>query len=818
MTSDLRPQDLESNVRSLSRIVGGGYKGFWNSKDLYVVCKGSKGSKKSKTQALKIVYNMMKPCYELANTLVVRKIGKTIRNTCFTEVRWAIEALGVRELWKVNSSEMKIEYLPTGQVILFAGMDDPLKLASLTVLRGHLCWVWFEEASDFSNYDDVLKLMMSIRGQLPPGYYKQFTFTFNPWSEHHWLKKEFFDKERDDAYVCTTTFRDNEFLGADDIKRYYDLYKNSPRMARIICDGEWGVAEGLIYDNWIEEDFDLGEVMAKHPDAKPSFGLDFGYSISFNAFVAILVDLKDREMWIYDEYYANGQSNIDLAKAITEMGYAKEEIWADAAEPKSIDEMSKGFDEVTYDENNQPIINHYQLPRIRPALKGADSVQNGIQRMQSFRIHVHPRCINTLIEFNNYAWDTDKDGNFIDKPIKEWDHCLVAGTMVTTDHGEMPIEDIQVGDMVLTHLGYRRVTASGITRPEPAEIWRVTFEDGSILEGTADHPIITIDGLKYMFTLTEGVEVVQWEDPQANAGKQSVSNMMDTIGTDIQIVKEESRECITGTLTIPMESYCFTDISGPNIMDQSLKDTRSITSMRTLSTTTSPTLHVSQSKTMSINTHGQKRNVRKEETPCVETHGSKTNAENGMPQKKGMHGMSNMERELQKICNQSSLPVNIVERISCLCQMGSIDSALILANQQLEERRGSTTLSLFVQSVVKHSLETNTQNQNVVVEPVQPNLESVVANSKLLRVVSVEKTTRSEFVYDLTVDEAHTFFANSIFVANCLDAARYALSKFYIRGKGHVVEVKGLELLEAPSGPAVDKPRKSRRVITVGAK
>ena len=104
MTSDLRPQDLESNVRSLSRIVGGGYKGFWNSKDLYVVCKGSKGSKKSKTQALKIVYNMMKPCYELANTLVVRKIGKTIRNTCFTEVRWAIEALGVRELWKVNSS------------------------------------------------------------------------------------------------------------------------------------------------------------------------------------------------------------------------------------------------------------------------------------------------------------------------------------------------------------------------------------------------------------------------------------------------------------------------------------------------------------------------------------------------------------------------------------------------------------------------------------------------------------------------------------------------------------------------------------------
>lgn len=202
----------------------------------------------------------------------------------------------------------------------------------------------------------------------------------------------------------------------------------------------------------------------------------------------------------------------------------------------------------------------------------------------------------------------------------------------------------------------------------------------------------------------------------------------------------------------------------------------------------------------------------------METHGSKTNAENGMPQKKDMRGMSNMERELQKIYNQLNLSANIVESTSCPNPTESISSALTLVNQQLEERRGSTTLSLFVQSVVKHSSGTNTQNQSVVVEPVQPSLKPVVANSKLLRVVSVEKTTHSEFVYDLTVDEAHTFFANNILVSNCLDALRYSLSRFYIRGKGHVVEVKGLELLEAPSGPAVDKPRKSRRVITVGAK
>ena len=140
----------------------------------------------------------------------------------------------------------------------------------------------------------------------------------------------------------------------------------------------------------------------------------------------------------------------------------------------------------------------YSLPNIEGAMKGNDSVQNGIARLQMYKMHVHPSCQNAIMELSSYHYEKDTDGNYTGKPEKLDDHCLVAGTMVMTDHGEVPIEDIQVGDMVLTHLGYRKVLAAGITRPEPVEIWRMTCTDGTVIEGTADHPFMTNCGVMPM--------------------------------------------------------------------------------------------------------------------------------------------------------------------------------------------------------------------------------------------------------------------------------------------------------------------------------
>ena len=408
----------------ISQIIGRGYNDVWACKKEFRVIKGSKGSKKSKTIALNTIFRMMQ--YPEANTLVVRKVYGTLYQSCYTDLLWAIEKLGVASLWSYTKSPLEMTYKPTGQKILFRGLDDPLKLASIAVAKGVLCWVWIEEAYEITDYEAFVKLEMSIRGKLPPGLFKQFTLTFNPWSEHTWIKERFFDTPADNVFTKTTTYKCNEFL--DDVDRipYEQLYINSPRLARVVCDGDWGRAEGLIYENWHEEEFDPRALLMSNPHLQSSFGLDFGYAISYNAFVAVLVDVGMRKVYVYDEMYQRGMTNIDIAKKITQMGYSKEQIWADSAEPKSIFELQTGFVEECMADDGMAYNQHWSLPNIRPALKGPDSILNGIQRIQSFEIIVHPRCVNFIMELMNYAWAKDKDGNFTGKPEKEWDHLMDA--------------------------------------------------------------------------------------------------------------------------------------------------------------------------------------------------------------------------------------------------------------------------------------------------------------------------------------------------------------------------------------------------------
>lgn len=127
-------------IVKLSDIVGKGYADYWHSQKRYRVCKGSRASKKSKTTALWFIYNMMK--YPEANTLVVRKVYRTLHDSCFTDLKWAIHRLGVDEWWETKESPLEMTYVPTGQKILFRGMDDPLKVTSITVENGYLCWMW----------------------------------------------------------------------------------------------------------------------------------------------------------------------------------------------------------------------------------------------------------------------------------------------------------------------------------------------------------------------------------------------------------------------------------------------------------------------------------------------------------------------------------------------------------------------------------------------------------------------------------------------------------------------------------------------------
>lgn len=400
---------MKSKQVLLSDVVGKGYADYWHWKGRYRVCKGSRASKKSKTTALWFILNMMK--YPGSNTLVVRKVFRTLKDSCFTELKWAINRLGVSEWWEVKESPLEMTYTPTGQKIYFRGLDDPLKVTSITVENGYLCWMWIEEAYEITKESDFDMLNESIRGAIPEdsGLFKQITLTFNPWNEHHWLKKRFFDEPDDETLAITTNYTCNEWLDDADKKVFETMKAKNPRRYRVAGLGDWGIVEGVIFENWEEKIFDIDEIRTIS-SVQSRFGLDFGYTNDPTAFFCGLIDPTAKMLWVFDEIYEKGMSNEKIYERITAAGYSKETITADSAEPKSIDRLRD-----------------LGIQHIRKARKGADSIKNGIDYLQDYHIVIHPRCVNFLTEISNYTWDTDsKTGQAINRPIDDFNHLMDA--------------------------------------------------------------------------------------------------------------------------------------------------------------------------------------------------------------------------------------------------------------------------------------------------------------------------------------------------------------------------------------------------------
>ena len=319
---------------SLSKIVGGGYYDYWHDKHFYRVVKGSRASKKSKTTALNMIYRLMK--YPWSNLLVVRRYSNTNRQSTYADLVWAIHRFHAEHLFKCNPSMPEIVYKPTGQRIIFRGLDKALKLTSITVTHGYLCFCWLEEAYEVESEDKLETLAESIRGKMDaPDAFKQITISFNPWNKNHWLKRTFFDPEtrKDDVFTQTTTFRCNEWLDDKDRKRYLDLYRTNPRRAKVAADGDWGVSEGLVFDDNVElVDFDPQEKLTECGHA--GFGLDYGFGGDPNAFVALAIDPKSKNIWIYDEMYTYHQTTPHIAEWLKKNGYQHANIYADSASPE----------------------------------------------------------------------------------------------------------------------------------------------------------------------------------------------------------------------------------------------------------------------------------------------------------------------------------------------------------------------------------------------------------------------------------------------------------------------------------------------------
>lgn len=398
---------MTTKAISQKQLIGKGYNRFWNNKQFYRVLKGSRGSKKSKNTAHNFIQRIMK--HPWANLLIVRRYSNTNKQSTYTDLKWAASQQEVAHLFKFNESLPEITYMPTGQKILFRGLDDELKITSITVDVGILCWAWFEEAYQIENAEKFRTVVESIRGSHPaPDFFKQITVTFNPWNERHWLKPMFFDPEtrEADTYATTTTYRVNEWLDTVDVNRYEDLYRTNPRRARIVCDGEWGVAEGLVFENFEVREFD--KVAKIKEIGETAHGLDYGFTHDPTAIASSVVDLERKEIWVYDEHYETGMLTDDIYNMLSEKDLLKASITADNESRTNAELRNKG------------------VRRLHRAIKKPDSIMHGIQFLQGFKIYVHPTCIHAIEEFNTYLFDQDKQGNWLNKPIDKNNHFLDA--------------------------------------------------------------------------------------------------------------------------------------------------------------------------------------------------------------------------------------------------------------------------------------------------------------------------------------------------------------------------------------------------------
>ena len=340
------------------------------------------------------------------NYLVIRKVGKTIRQSVFNEICKAIKDTGLGQFFYVSMTSMTITAFNGFQVI-FCGLDDPQKIKSITPAKGALTDIWIEEATEIS-YDDFKEIIKRLRGISK--VQKRITLSFNPILKDHWIYKEFFlnvweDNKRfykdERVLILKTTYKDNRYLTEQDKQAlesekdayYYDVYTL----------GKWGILGNVIFKNWRVEDLSWLKIKADNIRN----GLDFGYAKDPAALTHTHYDRKRKTIYILDELYATGLTNDILAREVKRI-VGNSLVVCDSEEPKSIQELRQ-----------------YGVNAIG-ARKGKGSINHGIQWLKQQIIIVDVKCQAHKNELMRYKWREDANGNVLPIPVDRDNHLMDA--------------------------------------------------------------------------------------------------------------------------------------------------------------------------------------------------------------------------------------------------------------------------------------------------------------------------------------------------------------------------------------------------------
>ena len=353
---------------------------------------GSAGSSKSYTITQKLI---IRACSEQIKILVCRRYGTTIRNTVFATFKEILGKWKITPYVKIRETDFNIKF-PNGSEIIFLGLDDEAKLLSLN----NIGTIFIEEAYEVPQ-NMVEQLNLRMRGNVAN---QQLILAWNPISKTSWLYDFSVGNPPLNSIFIHSTYKDNPFLSAEYISALEELYTRNPQKARIFCDGEWGIdAEGLVFQNWKVEEFNPQELAASGLEHR--CGCDFGF-IDPSTIVASLYDKKNGKIYVYNEFYKKGCQLDTLYEAMTKMQLTKTKIYMDSAEPRSIDYFKrKGIN-------------------AQPCIKGAGSVNSRIAFLQNHQIIIHPSCKNVIMEFENFAYERNKDGTLKESYTHEFSHAI----------------------------------------------------------------------------------------------------------------------------------------------------------------------------------------------------------------------------------------------------------------------------------------------------------------------------------------------------------------------------------------------------------
>ena len=589
---------------------------------------------------------------------------------------------------------------------------------------------WIEEAQAVSAESwDVL--IPTIRKEN-----SEIWLTFNPLSPDDATWQRFVKNPPPGAWVQKVLFSDNPWFPSVLEEERQHLQEIDPELYQHIWLGE----PRTISDAQVFKGRYLVQEFETPADARFFHGVDWGFANDPTALVRCFI--RGNVLYIDREAYGVGVELDETPQLFDSIETTRKwPIYADSARPETISFMRRrGF-------------------KVQAAKKWAGSVEDGIAVLKSFdKIIIHPRCTHAADEFYKYSYKVDKNnGEVLPVIVDAYNHCVAEGTLITTDRGEVPIEQVTTADQVLTRGGFKRVLWNGKTG-ENREVLEISTGD-SRLVCTPEHLIYTINrGFVKAATVT-GEDVLLCLEKQ--------SNSTGLHGTDTQTRGAEVTAFISSGQPMKMAkrapSGC-TDIFMSRRTARFRKASTSIIRTAIPKTTRWKIWNVFQPQTIGTNTRSRQNNLKSRKNIL---NGLDRLQRHGTAVRKDVQNIEKSARWLMRILRQNRRHARIAGKRSYLMRWAiGINSVLTPVNPHGGENNISTMkrgLALFAASPF---LSINTEKQRLV-------------PSRVAHVCALKECAN---VYDLAIERQHEFFANNVLIHNCIDSCRYALDGYIHRG------------------------------------